>query len=137
MTSASSVLSTRFALDLTTGNARVTYVDITLDADVTSSLVYHVGLAAGGGGVPGALFAFDANGQDDIFRYDRPGFGRTEILPNILSSFTTAGGGDLASYAVADVPEPISGALLVVGAVATGVLRRRGQASALSTSPAR
>lgn len=116
---------TIYTLDLATGAMTAAFVDTANDVDVTSSLVFPVGLAAGGSGAPGALFALDADGQDDVFRYDRPGFTRTEILANILPGLTTAGGGDLASYAPAAMPEPAGAAMLGLGIVTMARFRRR------------
>ncbi len=70
-----------------------------------------------------ALFVYEVNDFDDIFRYNADsGFTRTTLHTNIIPSFN-AGRGDLASLTV--VPEPVSSTLFIIGAATLGFRRFR------------
>ncbi|MCH9675768.1 MAG: hypothetical protein K0U93_30300, partial [Gammaproteobacteria bacterium] len=76
------------------------------------------GLAASKDALNAMLFAYEVNGNDDLYRFDQ-GFVRSDVFLNIIptdaNGLLNAGRGDLAGLA----PVPLPGtALLFLGAVA-------------------
>ena len=115
---------TFYTLDLDTGEATQAFVDTTPDPFFPSIPVYNSGLAAGGYDNTDVLFTLDGDANDDLFQYALPSYTRTMFNENFYPVFN-AGGGDLASLAPLEVPEPMTGGIFAAGLLALRGLRRR------------
>ncbi|MFN4243677.1 MAG: PEP-CTERM sorting domain-containing protein [Tepidisphaerales bacterium] len=97
-----------YTVNITSGVTSLVFADAAFDLWNPSFPVFYPGIAFSLDAPSARLFAYEANGSEDIYYYDLPSGTRNPLYHNFLPSFN-AGRGDLAS----PVPEPAS----VVGAV--------------------
>lgn len=113
-----------FTVDLGTGALTLEYSDLAGEADSPLSL-FFAGITFSADGADNALYGYEANGFEDIYRYDLPTYDRTEIFQNIVPSFN-AGRGDLAAFmAPVAVAEPGSLLMFALGLAGLGYARRK------------
>lgn len=105
-----------YTLNVATGALTLAYDDTTIPPGSLSQAL--AGAAFSADFSPSALFAYEINGTDDIFRYATTGgFARTTVFSNIIPSFN-AGRGDLAAAPPA-VPEPATWIAAAFAVIAT------------------
>ncbi len=115
---------TFYTLDLDTGEASLVFVDSTPDPFMPSIPIANSGIAAGDDSAPTLLFTLDGDNTDDLFQYALPIYTRTVYVADVHFGFN-AGGGDLASLAPLDIPEPMTLTLLGIGLAGLAAARRR------------
>lgn len=113
-----------FTVDLGTGALTLEFTDLVGEPDSPLSLFFS-GITFSEDGAHNALYGYEANGFEDIYRYDLPTYTRTEIFQNIVPSFN-AGRGDLAAFMQpVAVPEPGSLFVFALGLAGLGLARRK------------